>query len=368
MSTVTRSGFVTLTAHDLEQLLRKSFRGVGLNEEDAAAVSEVLVDANLRGIDSHGVERAPIYMRRVHGGLAGGTDRISIRSDAGAMVWVDAGQALGPPAALRATDLAIDRARAHGIALVSVGRSTHFGHAGFYARRGAAQGFLAVVASNAPASMAPHGAATAFLGANPIAIGAPLGAHGQYVVDMSTSVVARGRIRRAGNLGAPIPVGLALDAEGRSTTDPASALAGSVLPVGGPKGSGLALAITLLTAFLADADFDDEMGSMYADFSRPQNIGHVFVMIDPGRLNDPDRAIGRAEAMIDRLHALLPADNAEDVRAAGEQSERCARERRASGIPVATEEIEALAAACAACGVDGVATDLRRLLVPLPAR
>jgi LDH2 family malate/lactate/ureidoglycolate dehydrogenase len=368
MSTVTRPGVVTLTASHLDALLQRSFRGVGLADADAAAVTEVLVDANLRGIDSHGVERAPIYMHRVHGGLAGGTDRMTIRSDTGAMVWVDAGQALGPAAAMRATDLAIERARAHGIALVSVGRSTHFGHAGFYARRGAAQGFLAVVASNAPASMAPHGAATAFLGANPIAIGAPLGAHGQYVVDMSTSVVARGRIRRAGNLGAAIPEGLALDAEGRSTTDPASALAGSVLPVGGPKGSGLALAVSLLTAFLAEADFDDEMGSMYSDFSRPQNIGHVILMVDPGRLTDAERATARAQAMIDRLHALLPAEGAEDVRAAGEQSDRCARERHAAGIPVATEEIEALAAACSACGVADVAAELARLVVPMPTR
>jgi LDH2 family malate/lactate/ureidoglycolate dehydrogenase len=368
MSTVTRPGVVVLTASDLDALLRRSFRGVGLAEADADAVSEVLVDANLRGIDSHGIERAPIYMHRVHTGLAGGTDRMSIRADTGAMLWVDAGQALGPAAALRATDLAVERARTHGIALVSVGRSTHFGHAGFYARRGAAQGLLAVIASNAPASMAPHGAATAFLGANPLAVGAPIGRHGEYVLDMSTSVVARGRIRRAGNLGAVIPEGLALDADGRSTTDPAAALAGSVLPVGGPKGSGLALAVSLLTAFLADADFDDEMGSMYSDFSRPQNIGHVILMIDPGRLTDTERASARAEAMIDRLHALLPAEGAEDVRAAGEQSDRYARERLAAGIPIATEEIEALAASCSACGVADVAAELARLVVPAPAR
>jgi LDH2 family malate/lactate/ureidoglycolate dehydrogenase len=216
--------------------------------------------------------------------------------------------------------------------------------------------------------MAPHGAATAFLGANPLAVGAPIGRHGEYVLDMSTSVVARGRIRRAGNLGAVIPEGLALDADGRSTTDPAAALAGSVLPVGGPKGSGLALAVSLLTAFLADADFDDEMGSMYSDFSRPQNIGHVILMIDPGRLTDTERASARAEAMIDRLHALLPAEGAEDVRAAGEQSDRYARERLAAGIPIATEEIEALAAACSACGVADVAAELARLVVPAPAR
>ena len=254
-----------------------------------------------------------------------------------------------------ATDLAIERAGLHGIALVSVSGSSHFGHAGFYAQRGAARGLLAIVASNAPASMAPHGAATAFLGANPIAIGAPLGAHGEFVVDLSTSVIARGRIRRSRNLGGSIPDGCAIDSAGLPTTDPVAALAGSVLPMGGPKGSGLALGISLLTAFLTDADFDDELDSMYTESERPTNIGHIFIMIDPGRLTDAAAATARAEAMIDRLHALVPAEGFEEVRAAGEERTRCARERRCSGIPIAVEELAAFATACSDCGVADVA-------------
>jgi LDH2 family malate/lactate/ureidoglycolate dehydrogenase len=346
---------VTIAAERLDDLLQRAFRGVGLDPADAGAVSEVLVDANLRGVDSHGLERAPIYLRRVHAGLAGGSAGVVTRTDAGAMVWQHAGGALGPVAAVAATDLAIERAGLHGIALVSVSGSSHFGHAGFYAQRGAAHGLLAIVASNAPASMAPHGAATAFLGANPVAIGAPLGRHGEFVVDLSTSVIARGRIRRARNLGGTIPEGCAIDAAGQPTTDPVAALRGSVLPFGGPKGSGLALGISLLTAFLAEADFDDELDSMYTDSQRPTNIGHVFIMIDPGRLTDAKTAAERAEAMVDRLHELAPAEGFERVRAAGEERERYARERRRFGIPVAVEELAAFARACSDCGVAGVA-------------
>lgn len=352
---------VTVPAGQLEDLLRRAFSGVGLDAKDAAAVSEVLVDANLRGVDSHGVERAPIYLRRVHMGLAGGSAQMTTRADAGGLVWLDAAGALGPTAAVPATDLAIERAAVHGIALVSVGRSSLFGHAGFYAQRGAARGLLAIVASNAPACMAPHGAGNAFLGTNPLALAAPLGRHGQFVLDFSTSVIARGRIRRAGNLGGVIPVGCAVDTSGQPTTDPAAALAGAVLPMAGPKGSGLALGISLLTAFLAEADFDDEMGSIYSNPDRPQNMGHIFIMIDPGRLTDPATATTRAEAMIDRLHQLMPAEGFDEVMAAGENRDRLAAERRRSGIPVAVEELAALANACSECGVAAVAAELASL-------
>ena len=137
--------------------------------------------------------------------------------------------------------------------------------------------------------------------------------------------------------------------------------------MGGPKGSGLALGISLLTAFLAEADFDDELDSMYADSERSSNIGHVFIMIDPGRLTDAAAATGRAQAMIDRLHALVPAAGFDGVRAAGEERERCARERLRSGIPIAVEEVAAFAAACSDCGVGDIAAELARF-VPVASR
>ena len=252
-------------------------------------------------------------------------------------------------AALPATDLAIERAGLHGIALVSVSGSSHFGHAGFYAQRGAARGLLAIVASNAPASMAPHGAATAFLGANPIAIGAPLGRYGEFVVDLSTSVIARGRIRRSRNVGGTIPAGCALT-RWAAHNRPRGRLHGSVLPMGGPKGSGLALGISLLTAFLAEADFDDELDSMYTDSERPANIGHVFIMIDPGRLTDrrerhrpcggDDRAVART----------CPGRGVRPCPRGGRGARALRRERRRTGIPVAAGELVAFASACNDCG------------------
>jgi L-2-hydroxycarboxylate dehydrogenase (NAD+) len=346
---------------DLGRLLWAAFAGAGLPAHDAAAVSDVLLDANLRGTESHGLARAPAYLRRVHAGLARGTEGFALSVAAGALCRVDAGQGLGPAVGVRAVDLATDIAGEHGLGLVAVGGSSHFGAAGFYARRAAQRGLIALVASNGPATMAPHGAARRFLGTNAIAVGAPLGRHGAFVLDMSSSIEARGKIIRANALGRPIAPGLAIDAQGRPTTDAAAALAGAVLPLGGPKGSGLAFAVCLLAGMLGGAGFDDEVAPMYGDPPRPQNVGHLFLAIDPGRLASPDDAAARVEALVDRLHALPAADGFDAVRVAGERGDRLTADRRRDGIPVEAAELEALAAACEDCGLPDIAARARAL-------
>jgi LDH2 family malate/lactate/ureidoglycolate dehydrogenase len=362
----TRQSHVVLAHGRLRDMMRDCFAGVGLAPADADAVADVLADANLRGVDSHGVERAPIYLSRIRRGLVHGTAAATITVDSGVLCRMDAAHALGPAISVVAVDRAVAMAGRHGMGLVAVGRSTHFGAAGYYARRAAAQGMIAFVASNAAGTMAPHGGAERFLGANPLAFGVPLGRHGEFVLDMSTSVAARGRIRRAEALGEPLPPGFAIDADGDPTTDPLAALAGCVLPVGGPKGSGLALAITLMTGMLAGADFDDEMDSMYADFERPQNVGHLFWAIDPARLGDPATARERVEALIDRLHAVRPASGVDEVIFAGERQARLARERLAHGIPVARIEVDRLAAAADECGLGELAAEIRSLAERAP--
>ena len=349
----------------LVELLEPCFTGVGLPESDAAVVAEVLVDANMRGVASHGVERVPVYMRRIHAGLARGTERMSMVVEAGPMARLDAAGAVGPAAAVQATDLAIELGRQHGIGLVAVGGSSHFGHAAFYAHRAARRDLIAVILSNAAHSMAPHGSVEQFLGANPMAIGVPLGRRGEFVLDMSTSVVARGTIRRAQAAGETLATGLALDADGRPTTDPAAALAGSVLPVGGPKGTGLALALCMFAGALAGADFDDEIESMYTDgrASAAPSIGHIMLVIDPWRLGERESTLRRLEALVDRLHRLRPTDPAEPVRFAGEREEANLRRSMRQGVDLRIGELRAVASACAECGLQEQAGRVRRLVI-----
>lgn len=358
---MTRATPVLIDSTVLTPVIRECFEGLGLSSADAQAVADVLVDANLRGIDSHGFQRVPIYMRRVKAGLAGGTEAMTEVARVGAVCRLDAGHALGPAAAVKAVDLAIDLAGDHGIGLVSVGRSTHFGAAGFYARRAAAKRLVGLALTNGPKNMAPHGSSEPFLGTNALAIAAPLGRYPEFVVDMSLSIGARGKIIRAKALGEAIEPGLAIDRDGHPTTDPGAALAGSVLPVGGPKGTGLAVAIEILASLLAGAEFGFEMSPMYGTLERPQNVGHVFVVIDPWRLSEPETAIPRLEQFVDGLHALRLADGFKSVRYAGEAGALRARERLASGIPIDVSEVEALAAVCTECGLPALAARVRAL-------
>lgn len=331
---------------------RACFERIGVPGEDAQAVADVLIDANLHGVPSHGFQRVPIFMRRVQAGLSGGTQDLAVVAESGSLCRIDAAHALGPAASVKALDQALVLARRSGVAAVAVGRSTHFGAAGYYARRAADAGFVSVVMSNAFARMAPYGSAEVFLGTNPLAIGIPLWGHDPFVLDMATSISAQGRITRARALGEEIPIGLALDPQGHPTSDPAQALAGSLLPLAGPKGSGLALAFSLLAVLLGGADGDDEMASLYKSFDRPQNSGHVFIAIDPGRLGG---STGRAEAMIERLLALRPVEGADAVEYPGQAGAKLARVRRECGIPIEESELLEVLDTCRAFGLDDLA-------------
>jgi LDH2 family malate/lactate/ureidoglycolate dehydrogenase len=335
------------------------FEGLGIRVEDARAVADVLLDANLHGVPSHGFQRVPIYMQRVHTGLARGTEDLAVVAEAGALCRIDAAYALGPAAGVKALEHALTLARQLGVGVVAVGRSTHFGAAGYYARRAADEGFVSITTTNATARMAPHGASEAFLGTNPLAIGIPLAGRAPFVLDIASSVAAQGTITRARDMGTEIPLGLALDAEGAPTSDPRAALAGSLLPMAGAKGSGLALAIALLMVLLGEADCDDEMASLYNDPDRAQNTGHVFIAVEPSRLRtDPTRIT----EMIDRLLALRPASGVSAIAYPGARSARLAAERRRNGVPITRAEIQRVADACASCGLPEVRAQALALL------
>ena len=359
---VTSERLAIVPAATLLELSQQAFERLGLSPEDAHVVADVLIDANLRGISSHGFQRVPIYAQRLRAGLAGGSENVSVGGEFGALCQLDAGRALGPAVAVKAVDRAMALARQYGVGLVAVGGSTHFGPAGYYARRACSQGFIAMVMTNAPKTMAPYGASERFVGTNPLAIGISLKRHDDFVLDIATSVVARGKIIQSAQVGEPIPLGLAIDANGRPTTDARAALEGSVLPFAGPKGSGLSLAIDMLSGILAQADFDDELASMYEDSDRPQNVGHLFLVIDPWRLGDEGASLARLDALVDRLHGLRPAEGATAVQYSGEPEARLARERELRGVPIEPQELAAYAELCDECGFEDLANAARALL------
>jgi LDH2 family malate/lactate/ureidoglycolate dehydrogenase len=351
-----------IRAPELVEIVRRCCHDVDLPLADCEAVAEVLLYANLRGQDGHGLVRLPNYMRRVRTGLAGDSSGVRAVAGAGSLRRLDGAKAIGPAAAIKASDMSIELAREHGVAVVALGNATHFGPAGFYARRVAELGLVSIVTSNATRAVAPHGAARALLGTNPLALGIPVGER-QIVLDMSTSAIPRGKVRRAAASGVPLPEHVAIDPAGRPTVDAQAALEGSILPIAGAKGSGLALAISMLAIVLADAQADDEIivstPPTEGDASQfplaSGSVGQIFIAIDPGPLLG-DSSMERAEALVSRLHDLPPAEGFDAPLLPGEAGDAIAADRLAEGIPIGSTVLTQIAETCREFGLDSTAT------------
>src|SRR5256885_15465060 len=198
---------------------------------------------------------------------------------------------------------AIAIAREFGVGVVSARRSTHFGMAAAYVRQALDAGLISLVFSNASPAMPPGGARTALLGTNPFAAGAPAGRHPPCLLDMSSAVAARGKIRRAERRGEKIPLGYALDADGRATRDPKAALGGVVLPIGTYKGSGLSMLMDIFGGVISGANYGGEVGDQYKGYDQPQDVGHFFLAMKPHLFLPETNYRDRIGTHIEPVHA-----------------------------------------------------------------
>lgn len=325
----------------LRRFTAEAFRACGLPPEDAALAAEVLVDGNLDGIDSHGVSRLPVYVSCLRRGRIKPAPEIVMAQAAPALGTVDGGDGLGLVVGVKAMRFALSLADGAGLGLVAVRRSSHFGAASFFCKMAANAGKIGLVFTNTPSGTPPWGGKSAYLGTNPIAFGFP-GKDGEHVlVDLSSSVVARGRILTAVKNGQSIPGDWAIDANGQPTTDPAEALKGAILPMAGPKGYALALAVEILAAILTGAAFGKHVGWMYDKNPEPVNIGHVFLAIDIAPLMDPALFLSRLAVMLDEIRQIPLADGHQAILIPGERKRATARQR-SQGIPIPRTVADAL--------------------------
>jgi LDH2 family malate/lactate/ureidoglycolate dehydrogenase len=326
----------TLRGHCLGVLSK-----VGLRQAHAALVADSLVFADLRGIASHGVVRLPAYLDRVHAGVMEIDPTMELVADNPASGLLDGRNGFGQVAGARAMELAIEKAEEAGAAVVAVKNSNHFGVAAFYAMRAVAARMVGLVLTNASPAMTPYNAKKPLLGTNPLAVAIPAGQQKPIVLDMSTSVVARGKIRyAAARQGEKIPFGWAVDADGKPTDDPQAALRGSLAPIGGPKGAGLSLVIDLLCGVLTGTALTGEVKNI-TDVSGPSRTGHLFVAINVAKFIDPQRFSQSIDTVIRGIKALPSADGA-PVYLPGEIEFNCEAKRRVEGIPLAPHVIEDL--------------------------
>ena len=302
---------------------------------DAVKIVDNLVEADLRGVSSHGVIRFPIYAQRLRVGVFNPGPKIHIVRENATTAVVDGDNGMGQLVGLHAMQLAIAKGRSGNCAFVSVRNSNHFGAAAYYAQMAVAHDMVGLAFTIGGINhMTPWGGAEAILGNNPFAVALPAGEELPVVLDMACSVAARGKIMVAAKDNTPIPNDWAVGPDGQPTTDPIEALKGFVLPVGGPKGYSLTLVIGLLSTMLSGAFFGSEVTHMYDDFEHPQNIGHLFGVLPIASFESLPTYKNRMDKAIREIHNVKRSPGVKRIYLPGEREYLLAEEYRKAGIPI----------------------------------
>ncbi len=303
---------------------------LGVPDEDAALVADSLVQADLWGHGSHGLLRLPWYAARLRSGAMRAVTDPAVLSDTGPLVLLDGRDGVGQVLTERARVLAVERARAHGVGLVGVRNSNHFGTAMWFTRRAAHDGVVAVLTTNASPAMAPWGARSKVLGTNPWSIAAPAPEGRVVAVDIANTAVARGKIYLARNRGEPIPETWALSADGAPTTDPTEGVLGVVLPMAGHKGYAITFLMDVLSGALTGSAVGTGVHGPY-EADRASGAGHLFLALDPDAFGDRGGYDARVRQLIDEVKTVPLAQGFDEVFYPGELEDRTAAANLAAG-------------------------------------
>jgi len=335
----------------LESLVAQLASGMGVPAEDAALFAEVLVDADLHGVSTHGVSRLNIYLKRIEAGLIDPKAKLVTDRSAGSVLVLDAGNGLGQVQARKALDLLTHLARQNGVAVATIRNSQHFGALSWYCNYAAGKEMVLLAMTNCEPAMSPEGGYEAFFGTNPIAASFPTGKGFPVKIDLATAGVARGNIIAAQKKGQPIPLGWALDPDGNPTTDASQALLGTVLTMAGHKGYALAMMVELFSGVLSGSAIGPDIGSMYKNMDRKQDVGHFFCLFDVKAFLDYEDYLRRIDETIDRIKASKKRPGVEEILVPGERSARKAVINNAQGVPVSPETMAEIEQWCSRLGV-----------------
>ena len=330
----------------LQALTAELANAVGVPADDAAAFAKALIDADMQGISTHGISRLNIYLKRIQEGLIVPDAQLKIERQLGSILALDAGNGLGQVQAQKALDLLFPLAEKNGVAAATIRDSQHFGALSYYCNLAAERGFILLAMTGCEPAMSPEGGCQAFFGTNPIAASFPTGKGFAVKVDLSTSTIARGKIIAAQKSNLPIPPDWALDREGEPTTDAKEALLGTVLTMAGHKGYALALLVEIFSSVLSGAAIGPEIGSMYKDFDRKQNVGHFFCLFNIDAFIDSKEFITRIDRTIDSIKACRKRPGVEEILVPGERSARNVVRNSQQGIPISPETLQELQQWC----------------------
>lgn len=328
----------------IRTFIRNALQTVGLPEEDAAKVAALMALADLTGADAHGVFRLPQYVQRIQSGGINPRPVIKVNRTAPATALVDGDNAMGHLVMSRAAEAAIEMARETGVAWVGAHHSNHAGPAALYASMPVEHGMIGLYSAVASANhMATWGGVEALLGTNPLAVGIPAGNEPPVLLDIATTMVSYGTIKNYALQGKTIPEGWMINrADGRPLTDPRRSNEGLLLPIGGYKGSGLALILGLLAGTLNGAAFGRDVVDFNADATSETNTGHFIVAVDVARFTPLETFKAEVDRHLQELRASERLPGFDRIRIPGEDREARLGNRSRDGVPLSAELIKKL--------------------------
>jgi len=341
-----------LSITDAEGFISRALRAEKVPEKDADIVANLMVKSDLVGADGHGIFRLPAYLKRIRAGGVNLHPNIHIEREQGATALINGDNALGHLVMNRAVELAIEKVKQHSVCWIGSHYGNHSGAASVYVRKLAEQGYVGIYMAVGNANhMAPWGGIDLLLSTNPIAIAVPAGDGPTVLLDIATTVAAYGKVKVAAQKGESIPDDWMIDRQGKPITDPKKSAEGSLLPIGGYKGYGLAVMIGLLAGALNNAAVGKGTIDFNAHHDLVTNTGQTIIAVDPSAFGNTDEFINRVIALVNDLKNSSTLPGVKEIRVPGEGAAKTMAERFEKGIPISPDLLEALNACARECGI-----------------
>jgi LDH2 family malate/lactate/ureidoglycolate dehydrogenase len=341
-----------LSIADAEHFISSALQAERVPATDAGIIANLMVKSDLVGADGHGIFRLPAYLKRIRAGGVNLQPNIHIEREQGATALINGDNALGHLVMNKAVDLAIEKVKKHSVCWIGSHYGNHSGAASVYVRKLAEHGYIGIYMAVGNANhMAPWGGIDLLLSTNPIAIAVPAGDGPTVLLDIATTVAAYGKVKVAAQKGESIPDDWMIDRQGNPITDPQKSAEGSLLPIGGYKGYGLAVMIGLLAGALNNAAVGKGTIDFNAHHDLVTNTGQTIIAVDPSAFGNKEEFIHRVIALVDDLKNSATLPGVKEIRVPGEGAAKTMSQRSQQGIPVSPELLEALNACAKECGI-----------------
>ena len=341
-----------LSISDAENFIAQALVSVQVPAADAKLIGQLMVKSDLVGADGHGIFRLPAYLKRIRAGGVNLNPNIRIEREKGATALINGDNGLGHLVMNKAVEVAIQKVKEHSVCWVGSHYGNHSGAASVYVRKLAEQGYIAIYMAVGNANhMAPWGGIDLLLSTNPIAIAVPAGDHPMVLLDIATTVAAYGKVKLAAQKGETMPDDWMIDRQGQPITDPKRSGEGSLLPIGGYKGYGLAVMIGLLAGALNNAAVGKGTIDFNAHHDLITNTGQTIIAVDPSAFGNREEFIQRVIDLVDDLKSSSTLPGVKEIRVPGEGAAKVMAERMRQGIPLTPELLDSLNNCAKECGI-----------------